>query len=69
MKNAHRASGICFVVIVLMMSVALSGCSIPTTTSTRQDEDGQTVKSRSIQVGTPFGTIGTRKNEDEENVD
>jgi flagellin-like protein len=65
MKSMRNISGICAVVIALMMTVSLSGCSI--TKSTRvHDEDGKVVESTSFRIGTPFGTIGAKDDEDDD---
>jgi len=65
MKSTRKISGICTVVIALMMTVAHSGCSI--TKSTRvHDEDGKVVESTSFRIGTPFGTLGAKDDEDDD---
>jgi flagellin-like protein len=65
MKSMRNISGICAVVIALMMTVSLSGCSI--TKSTRvHDEDGRVVESTSFRIGTPFGTLGAKDDEDDD---
>jgi flagellin-like protein len=65
MKSMRNISGICAVVIALMMTVSLSGCSI--TKSTRvHDDDGRVVESTSFRIGTPFGTLGAKDDEDDD---
>jgi flagellin-like protein len=65
MKSMRNISGICAVVIALMMTVSLSGCSI--TKSTRvHDDDGSVVERTSFRIGTPFGTLGAKDDEDDD---
>jgi len=63
MKSTRKISGICTVVIALMMTVAHSSI----TKSTRvHDEDGKVVESTSFRIGTPFGTLGAKDDEDDD---
>jgi hypothetical protein len=51
--------------VVFLALFTLSSCSI--TTSTHIDEDGgKEVKRTSFAIGTPFGTIGAKDDEDED---
>ena len=53
------------IVVVFLALFTLSSCSI--TTSTRIEESGdKEVKRTSFSIGTPFGTIGAKDDEDED---
>ncbi len=53
------------IVVVFLALFTLSSCSI--TTSTHIEEGGEReVKRTSFSIGTPFGTIGAKDDEDED---
>ncbi|MGE4613854.1 MAG: hypothetical protein AAEJ46_05920 [Planctomycetota bacterium] len=53
------------IVLAILISGWVSGCSI--TKSTRvHDEDGKVVESTSFRIGTPFGTLGAKDDEDDD---
>ena len=59
----YRRRGV--IVVVFLALFTLSSCSI--TTSTHIDEEGgKEVKRTSFAIGTPFGTIGAKDDEDED---
>jgi hypothetical protein len=52
-------------VLAILISGWVSGCSI--TKSTRvNDDDGSVVESTSFRIGTPFGTLGAKDDEDDD---
>jgi hypothetical protein len=53
------------IVLAILISGWVSGCSI--TKSTRvNDDDGSVVESTSFRIGTPFGTLGAKDDEDDD---
>jgi len=53
------------IILAIMISGLVSGCSI--TKSTRvNDDDGSVVESTSFRIGTPFGTLGAKDDEDDD---
>ena len=53
------------IVLAIVLSGWVAGCSI--TKSTRvHDEDGKVVESTSFRIGTPFGTLGAKDDEDDD---